>query len=125
MKISIITVCFNSASTLEATILSVKKQTYKKLEYIIIDGNSSDGTLNIIKSHSDIVTKWISEPDKGLYDALNKGVLLATGDIIGILNSDDIFFSNSTLEEVANFHLKYKIDAFNQVRNDMVENIDR
>jgi glycosyltransferase involved in cell wall biosynthesis len=111
MNISIITVCFNSASTLEATILSVKKQTYKKIEYIIIDGYSSDNTINIIKSHGDIVTKWVSEPDSGLYDAMNKGISLATGDIIGILNSDDIFFSNSTLEEVVSFHLKYNIDA--------------
>lgn len=111
MKISIITVCYNSAATLEKTIFSVAEQTYSNIEYIIIDGDSKDETVNIIKNHQDKITKWISEPDKGLYDAMNKGIALATGDIIGILNSDDTFFSNSVLEEIAAFHSQNTIEA--------------
>lgn len=111
MRISIITVCYNSAKTLEKTILSVYAQTYFEIEYIIVDGNSQDESLGIILKHQNKISKWVSEPDKGLYDAMNKGIAMATGDIIGILNSDDTFYSNSVLEEVANFHLKYKIDA--------------
>lgn len=111
MKISIITVCYNSAKTLEKTILSVFSQTYLEIEYIIIDGNSQDETLEIILKHQSKISKWISEPDNGLYDAMNKGVLMATGDIVGILNSDDVFYSNTVIEEVSNFHLKHNIDA--------------
>lgn len=111
MKFSIITVTFNSSKTLQATIDSVTKQNYSDIEYIIIDGYSTDITLEIIKSNSSKISKWISEPDNGLYDAMNKGISMATGDIIGILNSDDIFSSNSVLEEIAAFHLKYNIDA--------------
>lgn len=111
MKISIITVCYNSASTIEKTILSVKKQTYKNIEYIIVDGNSKDKTLEIIKKHTDGISKWISEPDKGLYDAMNKGISLATGDLIGILNSDDTFDSDFVIENVANFHKENVIEA--------------
>jgi glycosyltransferase involved in cell wall biosynthesis len=92
MKISIITVCYNSAATLEKTILSVARQTHSNIEYLIVDGNSNDGTLDIIQKHEDKITHWISESDKGLYDAMNKGITMATGDIIGILNSDDNFF---------------------------------
>ena len=99
MKISIITVCYNSESTLEKTILSVANQTHKDVEYIIIDGNSKDGTVEIIKQYSNKIDHWISEPDKGLYDAMNKGIALATGEIIGILNSDDTFYSNNVLEQ--------------------------
>jgi glycosyltransferase involved in cell wall biosynthesis len=111
MKISIITVCYNSAATLEKTILSVSGQSYDTIEYIIVDGNSKDNTVDIIKKHQDKISKWISEPDKGLYDAMNKGVALATGDLIGILNSDDTFYSSTVLGEVANFHANNKIDA--------------
>ena len=111
MKISIITVCYNSAATIETTIQSVAAQTYKDIEYIVVDGNSKDATVAIIKKHEDIITKWVSEPDKGLYDAMNKGVALATGDIIGILNSDDTFYNNTVLEEVAKFHNSNNIDA--------------
>jgi glycosyltransferase involved in cell wall biosynthesis len=93
MKISIITVCYNSAATLEKTIQSVAAQTYKNIEYIIVDGNSKDTTVAIIKKYESNITQWISEPDKGLYDAMNKGIELATGDLVGILNSDDIFYN--------------------------------
>ena len=111
MKISIITVCYNSAATIEKTIHSVASQSYPNIEYIIVDGNSKDHTLAIVKKHEDKVTKWISEPDKGLYDAMNKGVALATGDFIGILNSDDTFHSNTVIAEVVAFHQKNNIDA--------------
>lgn len=111
MKISIITVCYNSATTIEKTILSVASQTYKNIEYIIIDGNSNDNTLAVINNNQDKITNWISEPDKGLYDAMNKGIELATGDIIGILNSDDTFNSKTVIEEIANFHSQNKIEA--------------
>lgn len=111
MKISIITVCYNSIATLEKTILSIDRQTYANIEYIIVDGNSNDGTLDIIQKHEDKITKWISEPDKGLYDAMNKGIAMATGAIVGILNSDDTFFSNTVLAEIAAFHTKNTIDA--------------
>jgi len=111
MKISIITVCYNSANTIEKTILSVQNQTYKNIEYIIVDGNSKDTTLSIIKKHESIISKWVSEPDKGLYDAMNKGVLMATGDLIGILNSDDVFNSELVIEEIVDFHQKQNVDA--------------
>jgi glycosyltransferase involved in cell wall biosynthesis len=111
LKISIITVCYNSVATIEKTILSVASQTHKNIEYILVDGNSSDGTLDIIKKHQDKITQWISEPDKGLYDAMNKGIALATGDIIGILNSDDTFNSNTVIEEIVHFHQQNNIEA--------------
>jgi glycosyltransferase involved in cell wall biosynthesis len=111
LRISIITVCYNSATTIEKTILSVANQTYTNIEYIIVDGNSKDDTLAIVKKHEGKISKWISEPDKGLYDAMNKGIAIATGDIIGILNSDDTFNSISVIEQVANFHLQNNIEA--------------
>lgn len=111
MKISIITVCYNSNATIEKTILSIAEQTYKEIEYIIVDGNSKDNTLEIVKKHETIITKWISETDKGLYDAMNKGIAMATGDLIGILNSDDTFHSKTVIEEVVNFHKKNDIGA--------------
>ncbi|MRX38746.1 glycosyltransferase [Flavobacterium sp. LC2016-23] len=111
MKISIITVCYNSAATIEKTILSVAEQTNKNVEYIIVDGNSKDNTLEIIKKHENKVTKWISERDKGLYDAMNKGIEMATGDLIGILNSDDVFNNELVLEQIAAFHKNNEIDA--------------
>ncbi len=111
MKITIITVCYNSAATLEKTILSVAGQCYENIEYIIVDGNSKDSTLDIIQNHKSKITKWISEPDKGLYDAMNKGIALATGDFIGILNSDDTFYSDTVIEEIVAFHTRNNIDA--------------
>lgn len=100
MKISIITISFNSAKTIERTIKSVLEQNYPNLEYIIIDGGSRDNTLNIINQYKDSITKIISEPDEGISDAFNKGVRLATGDVIGILNSDD-WHEPETLKIVA------------------------
>jgi len=111
MKISIITVCYNSEETIEETFKSVCSQSYKDVEYIVIDGESKDETINIIKKYENNITKWISESDKGLYDAMNKGIKMASGDIIGILNSDDTFFDENVLEQVADFHEKKNIDA--------------
>ncbi len=102
MKISIITACYNSSHTLEKTIQSVLSQTHTDIEFIVIDGGSKDGTLDIIKQYSDEVSVWISEPDRGIYDALNKGVALATGDLIGFLHADDVYASPNILEHIAN-----------------------
>jgi glycosyltransferase involved in cell wall biosynthesis len=114
MKVSIITVCYNSGSTIEKTIQSVATQSYQDIEYIIVDGASNDNTLSIIKYYEPIFNgrmSWISEPDKGLYDAMNKGILMATGDLIGILNSDDIFYNNKIINEISTFHKLKNIDA--------------
>lgn len=88
-KISVITVCYNSAKTIEKTIQSVLNQDYNNLEYIIIDGASKDETVNIIKKYQNQISYWISEPDQGISDAFNKGIAVATGEVIGIVNSDD------------------------------------
>ena len=112
MKISIITVCYNSAKTIEKTFKSVQSQTYNNIEYIVVDGGSKDTTLDIVQKYKELVSQSVSEPDKGLYDAMNKGIKMATGDLVGILNSDDIFTNDHVLENVANFHLENKeIDA--------------
>ena len=103
MKISIITISFNAKATIEKTLQSVANQLYKNIEHIIVDGGSKDSTLEICNSFPH-VSKIISEPDKGVYDAFNKGLKLATGDIIGFLNADDVFFNeNSVLEIVSAF----------------------
>ena len=91
LKISIITVCYNSLPYLEQAIESVLSQDYDNFEYIIIDGGSTDGTLDIIRKYEDKLAYWVSEPDKGLYDAMNKGIQKATGDIVGMINSDDYY----------------------------------
>jgi glycosyltransferase involved in cell wall biosynthesis len=114
LNVSIITVCFNSEKTIERTILSVLNQSYKNIEYIIIDGGSKDKTIDIIKSNANKFSKnliWISEPDKGIYDAINKGIILASGELIGLLNSDDIFFNNFVIEDIVKFHKFHNIDA--------------
>tara|TARA_B100000902_G_C27253943_1_gene886815 strand:- start:204 stop:971 length:768 start_codon:yes stop_codon:yes gene_type:complete len=101
-KISIITVVKDSASTITDAIDSVLKQTYKNVEYIIIDGASSDGTVEHVLDYGSYISKFISEKDNGIYDAMNKGIKLATGEIIGILNSDDVYFDHNVLENIAN-----------------------
>jgi glycosyltransferase involved in cell wall biosynthesis len=100
-KISIITVSFNSGETIEETIKSVISQDYPNIEYILIDGGSTDDTIVKADEYSRHIAVRISEPDKGIYDAMNKGVRLATGDIIGIINSDDVFASNTIVSEIA------------------------
>lgn len=95
MKISIITVCFNAAQTIEETIQSVLNQSYKNFEYIIIDGGSTDGTLEIIKTYQDRLAYFVSEKDYGLYHAMNKGIEKSTGDIVGIINADDYYLDGA------------------------------
>ena len=111
MKISIITVCYNSRDTIEKTFQSIKSQSYQNIEYIVVDGGSNDGTLKIIELYNKEITKYISESDKGLYDAMNKGIALATGELIGILNSDDVFTDNKVIENIIKFHKKNNVDA--------------
>ena len=100
IKVSIITVCFNSELTIEDTILSIKKQDYNNIEYIVIDGKSTDSTVEIIKKYNDYIDYFISENDNGIYDAMNKGISKATGQIIGILNSDDFYPNKYILSNV-------------------------
>lgn len=100
MKVSIITATYNSEKTLQDTLISVESQTYQDIEYIVVDGLSTDGTLDLVKRISSRVTKIVSEKDKGIYDALNKGVEMATGDIIGFIHSDDILARSDIIEKV-------------------------
>ena len=99
-KITVITVAYNAVKDIENTILSVINQTYFNIEYIIIDGGSTDGTLDIIKKYQDKITYWVSEPDKGIYDAMNKGALKATGMWLNFMNAGDIFYDEQVLEKV-------------------------
>jgi len=101
MKISIITVTLNGEKTIINTLRSVAGQAYKDLEHLIIDGRSTDATIDLVKANHNPWIKLFSEPDKGIYDAMNKGVRLATGEVIGILNSDDFYVHSSVLNEVA------------------------
>lgn len=100
MKVSIITVSFNSAKTIADTIESVLSQDFPEIEYIIVDGNSSDDTVKIIRQYENRISKWISEKDQGMYDAMNKGIAMATGDVIGILNSDDVYMNNHVISDL-------------------------
>jgi glycosyltransferase involved in cell wall biosynthesis len=100
MKVSIITITYNSAETLEDTIQSVLAQDYPNIEYIIVDGASKDDTLSIVNRYKDKIATIQSEPDKGIYDAMNKGVRLATGDLIGILNSDDFYADAHVISDI-------------------------
>lgn len=111
MKISIITITYNSAATVEQTIRSVVSQTYPHVEYLIIDGQSTDDTLTIVKRYQDKISVVVSEKDQGLYDALNKGIALATGEVIGILHSDDFYLHDRVLENYASVFLEQKPDA--------------
>ena len=96
-KISIVTVSYNAVKTIEQTINSVVNQSYPNIEYIIVDGGSTDGTVDIIKKYENKIAHWVSEPDAGIYDAMNKGISLSHGDVIGIINSDD-WYSPDTVE---------------------------
>jgi glycosyltransferase involved in cell wall biosynthesis len=102
MKVSIITICLNSEKTIERAIKSVASQTYKDIEYIVIDGGSVDGTINILEAHKSSIDIIISEKDGGIYDAMNKGLTASTGSIVSILNSDDHFYSDKVVDLVAN-----------------------
>ena len=114
MKISIITATFNSGKTVGDTFMSVLNQTYNDYELIVVDGGSKDDTVDILRHYELIFNgrmKWISEPDRGIYDAMNKGIAMATGDVVGILNSDDFYTSNGILRKVAITMQDKNIDA--------------
>ena len=111
MKISIITITYNSEKTLRDTMDSVLGQSYNDIEYILVDGKSKDGTCDIIRSYGDKVSKFVSEKDKGLYDALNKGIRMATGDVVGFLHSDDIYASRETVKMIAEAFNKFNVDS--------------
>ena len=114
MKISLITVCYNSEKTVEDTLKSVLQQNYENYEYIVIDGKSKDHTIDIVKKYEqkfDGRLKFISEPDKGIYDAMNKGIKLAKGDIIGILNSDDVLTNSSVFDKIVTAFKNNDVDG--------------
>lgn len=111
-KISIITVCYNSEKYIECTIQSVINQSYPNVQYIIVDGGSNDKTLEIINKYKNDIDYLTSEPDEGIYDAINKGIRISDGDVIGILNSDDFFADTKILERIAScFEMNNDIDA--------------
>ena len=111
MKVSLITSCFNSEATIRATLDSVRLQEYSPIEYIIVDGGSSDGTLNILEDFKDIIAKQISEPDNGIYDALNKGIGLSSGDVVGFIHSDDMLATSKSLQRIMSIFETKSIDA--------------
>jgi glycosyltransferase involved in cell wall biosynthesis len=126
LKVSLITVTYNSALTLADTINSVRDQDYSNIEYIIIDGSSNDGTVKIIKDNLDVVTRWISETDSGLYDAMNKGIKLATGDIVGIINSDDFYHRKDAISKIVEGFSQKEIQCvFADVRFVKSNNLDK
>lgn len=110
--ISLITVTFNSASTLKHTIDSIKMQTCSDFEYIIVDGASTDGTIEIILKNQQLISKWVSEPDKGIYDAINKGIAMSTGQYVGLIHADDMLASPDVLQSI--------VDAINEHHPDAI-----
>lgn len=111
MKISIITAVYNNQDTVADAINSMLSQTYADVELIVIDGGSTDGTLDVLHGYGDKLNKLVSEPDRGIYDALNKGLKLATGDVIGFLHSDDLYADKRVLEEIAELFSNSTVDA--------------
>ena len=111
MKVSIITVCYNSENTIESCIRSVLEQDYKNVEYIIVDGKSIDNTISIVEKYTGRVSKFISEKDDGMYFAINKGLKLASGDVIGILNSDDFFYDDTIVSKIVSEFQSKQVDA--------------
>lgn len=111
MKVSIITSVYNNQEIIAEAIESVLSQTYPEIEYIVIDAGSTDNTINIVRSYQDRLAIFISEPDKGIYDGLNKGISLATGDIIGFLHSDDLYENNLVIEKVAKAFKENNVDS--------------
>ena len=129
MNISLITVTFNSAARIRYTIQSVLSQSYPNIEYIIIDGASKDDTVSIIKEYEPKFygrMRWISEPDKGLYDAMNKGIRMATGDIVGIINSDDFYHRTDVMAKVVNVFQDEAVQTvYGDVRFVNSDNLDK
>ncbi|MBK7128397.1 MAG: glycosyltransferase [Crocinitomicaceae bacterium] len=111
MRVSIITVSFNAEKTIRDTIQSVVSQNYPQIEYVIIDGASKDNTISIIKSFGNAITRLVSEPDNGIYDGMNKGIDLASGDIIGILNADDFYSDTAVISKVVDVFNSKNVDA--------------
>ena len=111
MKVTLITATYNSEKFLEDCIVSVINQRYKNIEHIIVDGKSTDGTIAIIKKYESQISRWISEADKGMYDAINKGMEIATGDVIGILNSDDMLDSEEVIGWIVKAFEEEKVDS--------------
>ena len=132
MKVSLITACYNSAKTIKTAMESVLSQQGVDVEYIVVDGASTDGTVDTIKEYSTRSTyttrlsfKWISERDRGMYDAINKGIKMATGDVIGILNADDVLASDDTLERIAERVSRVEVEKGRRVsRVEHVECVD-
>lgn len=138
MKISVVTVCFNAKETIEETFISIFNQTYKNIESIVIDGASTDGTIDVIKRYEDQIAHFISETDEGIYDAMNKAIKLATGDFIIFLNANDVFYDSNVVEKVVNTlianpdakilfgnshfvfedKLNYQIHTYEKIKND-------
>lgn len=110
MKVSIITTCFNRKKTIGRAVKSVLSQTYPNIEYIVVDGASNDGTMEVINQYKEQIDILISEPDSGMYEAFNKGIMAATGDIVGLLHSDDTLYDSTTIELVVNEFKKTNAD---------------
>ena len=111
LKISIITSVYNNKETIAEAIESVLSQTYDNIEYIVVDGASTDGTVEVINAYADKVTTFVSEPDRGIYDGLNKGIRLATGDVVGFLHSDDLFQDNEVVSKIAQAFKAHNVDS--------------
>jgi glycosyltransferase involved in cell wall biosynthesis len=109
-KISVITVCYNSVKTIQDTLNSIREQSYENIEYIVVDGGSTDGTIELIQG-SEIVNKFLSEPDDGIYDAMNKGIAMASGEVIGILNADDFYAEKDALSHMADVFADPTVEA--------------
>lgn len=110
MKVSIVTICYNNEADIRATIESVVNQSYHNIEYIVVDGASKDNSLSIIKEYDDRISRWISEPDKNLYDAINKGIKMATGDVVGLIHAGDKLFDDSVIEKVVHHFISHNVD---------------
>lgn len=111
MKVSIITACFNSVRTIAGALESVANQSYPQIEHIVVDGGSGDGTLDVVRAHGARIAKVLHGPDRGIYDALNKGVAATSGDVIGFLHSDDVYAGPGVIEEVARRMAAESLDA--------------
>jgi glycosyltransferase involved in cell wall biosynthesis len=129
MKVSVITACYNSARTIADTIRSVAGQTHRDIEHIVVDGGSTDGTLDVIRSHRASIAKLVPGPDKGIYDALNKGLAQSSGEVIGLLHADDVYAGNDVIASIVEEFRAHSPDAVYGnvafVKSDDVERIVR
>jgi len=111
MKVSIITIVYNNRATFEGCVKNVLSQSYKEIEYIVVDGGSDDGTTDIIQAYREKISQWISEPDQGIYDAMNKGIKMASGEVIGFLHSSDVYAHPRVIEEVAQVFENFNVSS--------------